>query len=108
VIWVPNQVFEKSDSEGRDLERESPFRFWASHRAQLNVEIREAAVSRRSPNRFVHGNLKLAQHIRDSHQTLRVVINLRGCFLVHTLHQPSSINFDTALSEKRGVVHKAS
>jgi hypothetical protein len=22
VIWAPNQVFEKSDSEGRDLERE--------------------------------------------------------------------------------------
>ena len=22
MIWVPNQIFEKSDSEGRDLERE--------------------------------------------------------------------------------------
>jgi hypothetical protein len=108
VIWAPTQIFETSDSEGRDLEREIAPSLLRHRRCTPQPELCEVAVRLRSPKQSVRGDLSLGQHIGDSHQTLRVVINLRGCFLLHKLHQPSSVNLDTALSEKRGVVHSAS
>jgi len=108
VIWAPNQVFEKSESRGRDLEREIAPSLLCDRRRTPQRERCEAVVSRYSPNQFVHGGLSLGQHIRDFSSNPPVVGNLRGCPLVNKLHQPSKINLDTALSKKRGVVHKAS